>query len=90
MTINEILRKQRIRKGLTQRQVADKLGLESTQFVSLMERGESHVPITTLGKLLQMLELDEKELIRILVADFRLHATNEITKGKIAATKGKV
>lgn len=65
--ISQIIRKARIKKNLTQLDVARKLGYDSTQFVSLFERGLSKCPTKTLGKICKMLDIDKDDVFNIIV-----------------------
>lgn len=87
MTIPEIIRAQRLKKKLSQVELARAVGLDSPQFIYMMEHGRSHIPYKTLGRLIEVLDLNEAKLIRILLEDFERDLNEQITEGKIAATK---
>ena len=63
--ICDLLKQKRQKSGLTQLEVSRKLGLDSGQFVSLMESGKSKVPMVTLGELFEIYKIDFKERIKI-------------------------
>lgn len=65
--IGKIIRNARIKKNLTQLDLAKKLGYDSTQFVSLFERGLSKCPTKTLGKICKMLDIDKDDVFNIIV-----------------------
>ncbi|MBL7544294.1 MAG: helix-turn-helix transcriptional regulator [Bdellovibrionaceae bacterium] len=69
--IGEIIRQKRVAKNMTQLQLSTLLGYESTQFISLFERGLSKVPLNVLGKLSVILEIPAKRFQNLLVADFK-------------------
>jgi transcriptional regulator with XRE-family HTH domain len=56
-TIAERITKQRIARGLSQRALAEKLGISRTTLTSI-ERGEDGVTMGTLLKVMDFLELD--------------------------------
>lgn len=84
MKIGERIRKAREKSGMTQFQLARKLGFGSSQFVSLFERGLSKVPNDVLGKLVVILGLPEKKLIKQIVAEYNENLVDEIHRGKLA------
>jgi transcriptional regulator with XRE-family HTH domain len=57
----------RVAAGLTQMEVASKLGYKSPQFVSNWERGLSSPPITIVMILSDMYGVDEQELFDLMV-----------------------
>lgn len=65
LKIGQILKEARKKKGLTQRQVANKLGYGSVQFVSLFERGLSKIPYKTWKPLCEIVGISTKRLVKI-------------------------
>ena len=65
--LSKLLRSSREKKGLSQRAVADKLGYESSQFISNWERGVSQPPMNTLLKLIELYEIDKYEVFDVLL-----------------------
>ena len=61
------LKKKRSEAGYSQRDVADKLGYTSSQFVSNWERGLAAPPVGTLKKLGSMYKISEKELFNVVL-----------------------
>jgi transcriptional regulator with XRE-family HTH domain len=57
----------RIRKGIMQTNLARELGLSAYQLVSNVERGLSRYPIARLSNLIQLLDLDPEEVIRLIL-----------------------
>ena len=84
-----LVREYRTKAGLTQLHLAEKLGYDSTQFVSLFERGLSKVPVYILGQLIVILGIPEKKIMKILLAAYQDQITAQITEGKLKAS-GKV
>jgi transcriptional regulator with XRE-family HTH domain len=56
------LRDARIKKGLTQKELAKKFKWDSAQFVSNWERGLARPPIKVAKKLCKILDIDEDRL----------------------------
>lgn len=88
--IGEMIRKQRQKQGMTQLELSLKLGYESMQFVSLIERGLSKTPYKIIGQLGYLIELDIKKCMKLLKQDFESNVLNEIQSGlKIIHDKEK-
>jgi transcriptional regulator with XRE-family HTH domain len=85
--IGQMVRDFREKKGLTQLQLAQKLGYETSQFVSLFERGLSKVPMEVLGQLVIILGIPEKQFKSILLKDFEADISSRINSGKKVASK---
>ena len=60
------LRKKREVMGITQKHLSQKLGLGTCQFISNIERGISEIPFNRIGVYAQSLELDQKELAKMI------------------------
>lgn len=69
--IGQIIRQKREARNMTQLELSRLLGYQSTQFVSLFERGMSKVPLNVLGKLSVVLEIPESRLKRILLNEYK-------------------
>lgn len=69
--IGKFLKYQREKAGLSQRQVAEKLGYTTPQFVSNWERGIISPPLTTMATLVKMYSMSSKELLELLVSEYR-------------------
>jgi transcriptional regulator with XRE-family HTH domain len=66
----------REKAGYTQKQISDKLGYSSAQFVSNMERGLCHLPLKAMRRLIDLYELDRNEVLKAMLAqqeDFLRH-----------------
>ncbi|MCB0378100.1 MAG: helix-turn-helix transcriptional regulator [Bdellovibrionales bacterium] len=60
---NEFLREQREAAGLSQKEVATKLGYSSAQFISNWERGISAPPVKILRKLAKLYNVKDATLL---------------------------
>ncbi len=67
--IGQFLKEKREAKGLTQAQVAEKLGYGSPQFISNIERGISRVPLKSLKSFMQVYDLDPEQIIDLLLEE---------------------
>ena len=79
--LNIYLKRARIKAGLSQGEVAKKLGYTSPQFISNWERGLSSPPMDTLGELVDIYKIPGKELVDIMV--------HETKQSLLAAVKKK-
>lgn len=61
----EFLKNKRLNAGLSQRDVADKLGYSTPQFISNWERGVSHPPISALKKLGDLYKVSAEDLFEV-------------------------
>lgn len=62
-TIGEQIKEARLKAGLTQLQLSQKLGYDSMQFVSLFERNLSKVPLKVAGRCCVLLKMPAKKII---------------------------
>lgn len=85
--IGQTVRNFREKKNMTQLDLARILGYETSQFVSLFERGLSKVPMEVLGQLVIILGIPEKHFKAILLKDFESEINAKINNGKKAAAK---
>lgn len=65
--LSEFLKEKRTHAGLSQKDVADKLGYSSAQFISNWERGLSSPPIHTLRKLAEMYSVNVDEMFDVIL-----------------------
>ncbi len=77
-----LVREYRLKANMTQLELANKLGYESMQFVSLFERGLSKIPSKVIGKLIIILGVPEKKIVKNLVDIFTADLTKQIEDGK--------
>lgn len=82
LKIGSIVRDYRTKAGLTQMELAEKLGYDSPQFVSLFERGFSKVPVDTLGQLISILGIPEKVVLGLLLSDYESEIKTKMAEGK--------
>lgn len=80
--LGSLIRNYRQDKEMTQLDLAKKLGYDSTQFISLFERGVSKVPHNILGQLIVILGIPEKMVLQILIKDYETSLRSEISLGK--------
>lgn len=86
-TIGGIVRKHRIEAGLTQIELAEKLGYESPQFVSLFERGHSKIPVEALGRMVAVLKIPERQIQRLLVEEHEAVLIQQLKRGQAKQAK---
>lgn len=82
-----LVKQYRERGDLSQLELSEMLGYGSAQFVSLIERGVSRVPIVTLGKLIVILKIPEKKVVRLLVNAYQEEIETALAEGKAQAKK---
>lgn len=80
--LGKLIRDYRQQKDMTQLELAKKLGYDSTQFISLFERGLSKVPHNILGSLIVLLGIPEKKILEILLKSYENNLKSEILMGK--------
>lgn len=83
--LGSLIRGYRQEKEMTQLELAQRLGYDSTQFISLFERGLSKVPYNVLGQLIVLLGIPEKKVLEILIKAYELNLKSEISQGKKTA-----
>ena len=66
--IGELLRTGRQMAGLTQGELAAKLGYKSSQFISNWEREFSQVPLNTVIRLTRILPIKTEDVVEALIA----------------------
>lgn len=80
--LGQLVREYRLKANMTQLELANKLGYESMQFVSLFERGLSKIPLKVIGKLVIILGVPEKKVTKNLVDVFTADLVEQIDEGK--------
>lgn len=83
-----VIKAHRLKKGLTQAELATKLGYDTPQFVSIIERGLAKVPLNVVGQLIVILDIPERKLIKLLTASCEAGIKEEINQGKSKAYAG--
>ncbi|GIL16709.1 MAG: hypothetical protein BroJett040_04600 [Oligoflexia bacterium] len=84
--LGALVREYRQKANMTQLDLAQKLGYDSTQFVSLFERGLSKVPFNVLGQLVIILGIPEKKVMKTLLDAYETEVKEKMETGKKAAT----
>lgn len=82
----DFLKTKRIAAGLSQRDVADKLGYSTPQFISNWERGVSHPPITALKKLGDLYKVPADDLFEVTLKATIQEVTQDL-KRKFASSR---
>lgn len=70
-------------------QLAEALGYETPQFISLIERDQSKVPVNVLGQLIILLGIPEDEVVKRLVKSFQDEVLTQINRGKKLASSSR-
>lgn len=70
MKLHEFIRNARTKAGVTQLQVANVLGV-TVNFVSLMERGESAIPMDKLNFIMKFFGIRKESVIRIILKEHK-------------------
>lgn len=65
----QFLKEKRTDAGLSQKDVATKLGYSTSQFISNWERGISQPPINTLKFLAKLYHVNSEEMFQVLLAN---------------------
>lgn len=66
-SFGKFLKEKRIKKNLTQAQIAKALGYKTSQFISNWERGLSTPPAAVIKKVAYIYGIDAKELLGLLI-----------------------
>ncbi|MEK6629015.1 MAG: helix-turn-helix transcriptional regulator [Bdellovibrionota bacterium] len=82
VSIGKLVRKARVKNNLTQQELANRLGYESVQFVSVFERGHSKVPHIIIGKMVVILGLNEKKFFDLIVKEYKKELVATLNAGK--------
>lgn len=80
--LGALVREYRLKADMTQFDLAQKLGYDSVQFVSLFERGLSKIPPKVIGKLVIILGIPQKKITKSLVDVFANELNEQINEGK--------
>ncbi|HEX7673273.1 MAG TPA: helix-turn-helix transcriptional regulator [Bdellovibrio sp.] len=84
----DFLKQKRIAAGLSQRDVADKLGYSTPQFISNWERGVSHPPINALKRLGDLYKVSAEDLFEVTLNATIQEVTQDLRK-KFATSKAR-
>lgn len=80
-SIGKALKLAREVRGVTQIELARALGYESAQFISLIERNQSKVPLNKLGRACQFLEIGAGQFVDRLTDEYREKILREMESG---------
>ena len=69
VSLGVYLRRKRVLRGLTQSNVANKLGYGSPQFISNIERGIANVPLKSLRRIIDLYQVPPLEVLDVLMSD---------------------
>lgn len=84
----DFLKQKRIGAGLSQRDVADKLGYSTPQFISNWERGVSQPPISALKKLGDLYKVSADDLFEVTLNATLQDVSNDLRR-KFANSKAR-
>ena len=76
--IGALIKKKRIEKGLTQFQLAVKLGSFSPMFISSIENGKALLPLRYLVALCTVLGIKKEEAVNAVIFDYSKRVKGEI------------
>ena len=85
--IGSLIRQYRVASKMSQLDLAQKLGYNNPQFVSLFERGFSKVPLETLGQLIIILGIPEDQVSKMLISAAEQEITSRLRAGKKLSKK---
>ena len=69
--LGKLFRDEREKQHLTQLEVSRYLGYDSTQFVSLFERGLSKIPYSVIGKLCTLYGVKKERVLGMILKDIK-------------------
>lgn len=84
--LGSIIKEYRNKANYTQKDLADRLGYEIPQFISLMENGHSKIPLNVLGEIIAILNIPEKKVLEILLDNYEKEARVLISNGRKKAS----
>lgn len=71
--LGDFLQSKRVKSGLSQGDVATKLGYSSPQFISNFERGLCAPPLNKLKMLVQLYDLNGEEVLKLMLKEHERH-----------------
>lgn len=89
MDLSKFLKQKRLQAGLSQGEVAKRLGYTSPQFVSNWERGLSRPPAATLRKIAQIYNIATNEMFDVVLQATIGEVTAELTEKFFKQGKSK-
>lgn len=85
-SLGQYLKQKRNSVGLSQREVSDKFGYSTPQFISNWERDVSHPPIVSLKKLGLIYKISSEDLFEVLLKTTIEEVTTDLRR-KFASSK---
>jgi transcriptional regulator with XRE-family HTH domain len=76
----QFLKEKRTQSGLSQKDVATKLGYSTSQFISNWERGISQPPINTLRTLASMYNVAAEQMFNVLLEETMIQVQADLKK----------
>jgi transcriptional regulator with XRE-family HTH domain len=70
MKLHKYLQTQRLKKGITQLQIASAVNLH-VQYISNVERGKCAIPIKIINTYIRELELNSNNVLKVMVNEYR-------------------
>lgn len=83
--LGKLVKEYRLKKGYTQLELSERLGYDTPQFVSIMERGLAKIPLNVIGQLIALLGIPEKKVTALLLDAYKKNMVKEIMSGKSQA-----
>ena len=80
--LGKFLKTERVKAGLTQGEIANKLGYSSPQFISNIERGLSVIPLKTLAVLVSEYRINQETMIKTIMDSQRQILKKYLSKAK--------
>jgi transcriptional regulator with XRE-family HTH domain len=77
VTLADFMKQKRVAAGLSQGDVADKLGYTTPQFISNWERGVSRPPINVLKKLGDLYKISSEDLFEVVLSETIIEITRD-------------
>jgi transcriptional regulator with XRE-family HTH domain len=78
--IGMVIRRAREKRQMSQKELSERLGLTSSQFISNIERGLAAPPIHFFPVLHKLLGLSEEEFVEALVTRYRRRCLDELKR----------
>ena len=80
--LGDFLQSKRVKAGLSQGDVATKLGYSSPQFISNFERGLCAPPLNKLKLLVQLYDLNGEEVLKLMLKEQEKHLRKALSLTK--------
>lgn len=64
----ELLKQERIKRGLSQKQMAKELGFRDKSSYCLIENGKTQISVSLMNKIIEVLNLSTEQAMRIFIA----------------------